>query len=101
MVVSLGGLAGLGSLVAALGAWRKSSTAAKELSPNHGSSMKDSVARIEKSQELQLDMMRSLGHQMGEIRASHELEVRERQALDHRAQEEHRLIREEIKTRCI
>ncbi|MPN20547.1 hypothetical protein SDC9_167926 [bioreactor metagenome] len=59
---AVGGLVGLGSLVAALGAWRKSASAARELQPNHGSSISDRI-------DLVVDMTRSLGHQVGEIRA--------------------------------
>lgn len=59
---AVGGLVGLGSLVASVGAWRKSSSAAKELTPNHGSSVSDRI-------DLVLELQRSQGHQIGEIRA--------------------------------
>lgn len=75
-MLALGSLiAGIGTFVAALGAWRKSKKAASELSPNHGSSLKDSVSRIENSLaqlasmvQAQGSMQRSQGHQIGEIR---------------------------------
>lgn len=55
IISSLGGFAGLAALITALGATRRMNTAsekiAKELSPNHGSSMKDSLARIEAVQK--------------------------------------------------
>lgn len=50
-----------GSFIAAVIAARKASTAANEVTPNHGGSLKDVVTRIEK-------MVRSQGHQIGEIR---------------------------------
>lgn len=64
-----GGLVGLGSLIAAIGAWRKSSSAAKQLTPNHGSSLSDKIDLVLKLQEAHGELQRSQGHQLGEIRA--------------------------------
>lgn len=76
LILAIGSLiAGLGTLIASLGAWRKSRTAAAELAPNHGSSLKDIVTRIELKLEHVSEMQgalsqtqRSQGHQIGEIR---------------------------------
>lgn len=76
LLLALGSLiAGIGTFVAALGAWRKSKKAADELSPNHGGSLKDSVSRIEATLaqlgamvQHQGQIQRSQGHQIGEIR---------------------------------
>lgn len=57
----------IGSIIAALGAWRKAGQSTKELTHNHGSSTKDAVVRIEKTQAHQSEMIKSLGHQIGEL----------------------------------
>lgn len=67
IISALGGFVGLGSLIAAIGAWAKSAQAAKQLAPNHGSSASDSLGRIEATQTAQGELIRSLGHQLGEI----------------------------------
>lgn len=82
-LAEIGGLAGLAALITALVQLRHirrdAKTSAVELTHNHGSSMKDAVARIEGS-------VKSLGHQVGEIRRdaaiTHEL-------LAHRLDEHH------------
>lgn len=61
LISAIGGLPGLGGLIAAIGAWRKSSLAARELKPDHGSSVADKVALL-------VELQRSQGHQIGEIR---------------------------------
>lgn len=65
----------IAALVAAFAAWRANRRVKRELSPNHGSSTRDAINRIEKSQNAlteglaaQREMIRSLGHQVGEIR---------------------------------
>lgn len=66
-VVALISALNIGSIIAALGAWRKAGQSTKELTHNHGSSTKDAVSRIEKTQVHQSEMIKSLGHQIGEI----------------------------------
>lgn len=69
LIVAFGALAtGLGSFVASIVSARRAGAAkdsaehaATEVSPNHGSSLKDQISRIEA-------MVRSQGHQIGEIR---------------------------------
>lgn len=59
-LVSLGGLAGLGALITSTAGLIETR---RRLRPNHGSSVADGVGRLE-------DAVRSLGHQVGEIRRS-------------------------------
>lgn len=59
-LVSLGGLAGLGALITSTAGLIETR---RRLRPNHGSSVADGVRRTE-------DAVRSLGHQVGEIRRS-------------------------------
>lgn len=74
-LVSLGGLSGLGSLLAALAAYRKAAQGAAQLRPDHGTTVADGIGRIE-------DAVRSLGHQIGEIRVDMAEERRDRRAGD-------------------
>ncbi len=64
-ISSLGGFAGLAAIVTALGATRRMSNASakitKELSPNHGSSIKDALQRIE-------EVQRDHGERLHELR---------------------------------
>lgn len=83
----LGGLAGLAAVITAVATLRRSETRhaqaradsearwitiTSELEPNHGSSLRDAVDRIEHSvdslREDHTDLARRLGHQIGEIR---------------------------------
>lgn len=83
----LGGLAGLAAVLTALGTLRRAEvhhaqtrqadearwlTVTAELQPNHGSSLRDAVSRIETSvdalSEGQADLARRLGHEIGEVR---------------------------------
>lgn len=57
----------VGSILAGLAAWRKASHASSELSHNHGTSTKDSIARIEARQDATEREIVSLGHQVGEL----------------------------------
>lgn len=56
------------ALVAATASWRTNGKVRREFSPNHGSSMKDSQLRTESAVAAQSALIRSLGHQVGEVR---------------------------------
>lgn len=74
-LIALGGLSGLGSLVAALAAYRKAGQVkldTAQLHPDHGSSMRD---------ELRQGFAR-MDHQFGEIRDDLTEERRDRRAWD-------------------
>lgn len=83
----LGGLAGLAAVITAASTLRRSEarhakaraddearwiTVTSELEPNHGSSLRDAVDRIEHAvdelREDHTDLARRLGHELGEIR---------------------------------
>lgn len=77
-LISLGGFTGLGSMIAAIAAvlkLREVKRDTTELRPNHGSSIKDAIRRIEES-------VRSVGHQVGEVRTDLADERRDRRAWD-------------------
>ena len=68
-------ISAVAALVAATASWRTGGKVRRELSANHGSSMKDALARIESRQaaiaQVQHsyeELSRSMGHQIGEIR---------------------------------
>lgn len=64
-LVSLGGLTGLGSLVASLATLRKATKVkedTQQLRPDHGSSVADKQDQV-------LELVRSQGHQLGEHQA--------------------------------
>lgn len=69
VIEALGGLAGLAALLAVFpqlsGIKKNTAKTLTQFQPNHGSSLKDAVNRIEKAQ---LDFQKSVGHQIGEIR---------------------------------
>lgn len=84
-LIALGGLGGIGALITGIATFIKASRVkddTAELRPDHGSSMADQVGRIEKhlaglsatvsGLDARLDDMahsvRSVGHQIGEIR---------------------------------
>lgn len=71
-LVNLGGFAGIAAVLAAIPALRKigrnSKTAAEEARPNHGSSMRDAVIRIEATVQGMRDTQKAHGHQLGEIK---------------------------------
>lgn len=69
---NLGGLAGLGALIASISTYKETR---KRLRPNHGSSIADGIARVEK------DVTR-IGHEIGEIRTDLSEERRDRRAWD-------------------
>lgn len=55
-----------------------------EVSPNHGGSMRDAISRIETGQAYHAEMIKSLGHQIGEmhdqadlVHRSHEVRLRQ------------------------
>ena len=65
-LVSLGGLTGLGTLVASLATLRKASKVKQDtaqLQPDHGSSVADKIDGLVRE-------VRGVGHQVGEIRGS-------------------------------
>lgn len=85
----MGGLAGLAAVITSLATLRRTEnqhakrravddarwlTVSTELQPNHGSSLRDAVARIEHSvdalREDHTDLSRRIGHEMGDIRRS-------------------------------
>ncbi|MGV9183749.1 hypothetical protein [Arcanobacterium canis] len=81
---NLGGFAGIAALLGVvlprLKQIEKDSEIVRiQLTPNHGSSMKDQIRRIEKSidqiQETSADWHGSLGHQIGEIRRDFRSEI--------------------------
>ena len=68
-------LSAVAALVAATASWRTNGKVRSELTHNHGSSMKDALARIEvrqtkiaQAQDSHEELSRSMGHQIGEIR---------------------------------
>lgn len=75
---SAGGMAGLAAIVTALGTLRRQekgmAAVRAELEPNHGSSMKDAMGRIEKQLYTLSDRVESLdhrlGHEIGDMRRS-------------------------------
>lgn len=69
---NLGGLAGVGALIASISTYKETR---KRLRPNHGSSIADGVARVEKD-------VRRIGHEIGEIRTDLSEERRDRRAWD-------------------
>ena len=79
-LVSLGGLTGLGSLVASLATLRKATKVkedTQQLQPDHGRSVADKT-------DLILELVRSQGHQIGEIRTDLDAERDDRRALGER-----------------
>lgn len=89
----MGGLAGLAAVITSLATLRRTEnqhakrravddarwlTVSTELQPNHGSSLRDAVARIEHSvdalREDHTDLSRRLGHEMGDIRRARDRE---------------------------
>lgn len=71
-LVSLGGLTGLGALITSTAGLIETR---RRLRPNHGSSVADGVRRIE-------DAVKSLGHQIGEVKSDLADERRDRRAWD-------------------
>lgn len=72
LVAALGGLTGLGALITSTAGLIETR---RRLRPNHGSSVADGIARLE-------DGMKSLGHQVGEIRTDLAEERRDRRSWD-------------------
>lgn len=72
VVAALGGLSGLGALITSTAGLIETR---RRLRPNHGSSVADGVSRLE-------DGMKSLGHQIGEIRTDLADERHDRRAWD-------------------
>lgn len=72
LVAALGGLTGLGALITSTAGLLETR---RRLRPNHGSSVADGIARLE-------DGMKSLGHQVGEIRTDMAEERRDRRSWD-------------------
>ena len=81
LISALGGLSGLGALIAAYASWQNS----KELKPDHGNSLAD-------KHELTLSMVKSLGHQIGEMRREMHAEKEDIQALREDKRYEHERI---------
>lgn len=72
VITALGGLGGLGALITSTAGLIETR---RRLRPNHGSSVADGVSRLE-------DGMKSLGHQIGEIRDDLNEERHDRRAWD-------------------
>lgn len=88
LLAAVGGLGGLGALITSLATLVKTRQVhddTSQLRPDHGSSVADKV-------DLVLDLTRSHGHQIGEIRKELDAERDDRQELDRRAQAEHSRI---------
>lgn len=95
-LASIGGLSGLAAVLVAVRGMRRHEDAVQEVSaqmqPNHGSSLRDAIDRIERSQQATAERVTALdhrlGHEMGEIRRAMD---REHSDYDHRlrALEEH------------
>ena len=91
IITALGGLGGVATLLLALPQLRRikhdSAAVREQVEPNHGSSLKDAVHRIEIAQDNIRDDMRqmrgALGHELGDFRRAQEAvnaDVRERVA---------------------
>lgn len=73
---SLGGLAGLAAVIAAILSGRRQDADVRavraQVEPNHGSSLADAIRRIETGQDALRedlgDLSRRLGHEIGEVR---------------------------------
>ena len=80
-LASLGGLGGLAAALTALGAVRRQRSSTDrleaEMVPDHGTSLRDAVDRIEAGmddlREEHRDLGRRLGHELGEVRRSTDL----------------------------
>lgn len=57
----------IAGVIAALAAWRKASIASRELTHNHGGSVKDAVSRIEAEQEKQAVKVNAIQHEIDNI----------------------------------
>ena len=73
VITALGGFGGIGTMLASVS--KKASRLDEATKPNHGSSMTDSLARIEKALSVlsadtahATELSRSVAHQVGEIR---------------------------------
>ncbi|MCD4549666.1 flagellar motor protein [Schaalia sp. lx-260] len=75
---ALGGFTGLGALIAATATWR-------QMRPNHGSSMKDAITRVERG-------LKTLDHRIGAV--EHRLTLLDERLtlLDERAEHTHEHI---------
>ncbi|WP_165217232.1 abortive infection family protein [Schaalia sp. ZJ1691] len=78
IIQALGGFGGLGAMIASFITTKKIKTVkadTEQLRPNHGSTVADSIRRIE-------DSVHSVGHQIGEVRTDLADERRDRRAWD-------------------
>lgn len=75
-LASIGGLSGLAAVLVAVRGMRRHEDAVQEVAdqmqPNHGSSLRDAIDRIEQSQQATAERVTALdhrlGHEMGEVR---------------------------------